>query len=273
MQRIPRRISPVATLFVLVIAVPCRFAGAAQIPGMPPPIPPGVDRHLEIFFGNDFFGRGGEVDDFRTQHFGVTMEYSERWIASLDHSILTLEEPRQGDPGRLDQLSGSVGYSVLREVRSSHRQTLNIGGGFRYSGDVAGSRIQNGFHQLIGASIKTMPYVDTDRVDGFVWLQYNRDGTFKHDVRIPVLGQGWALGYWARLSSALTSDGQSDGNVGLMAVASRSWFSGWLGLQGDWRSGYDRDNVTRETARYRWRSAHSPTWTRVWKSMWPTGWA
>jgi hypothetical protein len=249
MHRIPPRISIVATLFLVAIAIPSRFAGAAQIPGMPPPALPGVDRHVEIFFGNDFLGRGGKVDDFRTQHFGVTMEYGERWVALLDHSILTLEEPREGDPGRLDQLSGSIGYSVLREVRQRHRQALDLGGGFRYSGDIAGSRIQNGFHQLIGASIKTMPYVDTDRVDGVLWLQYNRDGVLKRGVGIPLLGQGWELGYWARFSTLLTSDGQSDGNGGLMATASRSWFSGWLGLQGDWRAGYDRDHVTRETAR------------------------
>jgi hypothetical protein len=250
MQKMSLRASIVAIQCFLFIGVPCRFVGAAQLPGLPPPVAPDVDRHLEIFFGNDFFGRGGEDDDFRTQHFGVTMDFGERWIATVDHSILTLEEPRQGDPGRLDQLSGSVGYALLREVKHSSRQTLNAGVGFRYSGDVAGARIQNGFHQLGGASIKTMPYVDTDRLDGFAWLQFNRDGVLQRDMHLPMLGQGWDFGYWARLSTLLTSDGQSDGNVGLMAVTSRSWFSGWLGLQGDWRSGYDRDNVTRETARY-----------------------
>ncbi|MAF83199.1 MAG: hypothetical protein CL797_03765 [Chromatiales bacterium] len=47
-------------------------AGAAQIPGVPSAMPPGVARQVEIFFGNDVFGDGGETDDFRTQQQSLT---------------------------------------------------------------------------------------------------------------------------------------------------------------------------------------------------------
>ena len=40
---------------------------AVQLAGVTPPLPPGMDRKFELFFGNDFLGRGGEIDDFRTQ--------------------------------------------------------------------------------------------------------------------------------------------------------------------------------------------------------------
>ncbi|NIU72466.1 MAG: hypothetical protein GWN71_02435, partial [Gammaproteobacteria bacterium] len=33
-------------------------------------------------------------------------------------------------------------------------------------------------------------------------------------------------------------------------MAGRRWFQLWVGVQGDVRSGYDRDDVTRETAEF-----------------------
>jgi hypothetical protein len=234
---------------VFALALKASFTGAAQISGVPTAIPPGLERKVEIFFGNDIFGAGDYEDDFRTQQLSLTAEFGERWLFVLDHSILTLEEPQQGPPGRLDQLSGSIGYRFFSSESSRVRQALDAGLGFRHSGDTAGARIQNGFHQLISNSIKTMPYVDTERVDGTLWASFDRDGVLKNDVSIPLLGDGWQVSYWARGATLLTTDGQWDGDMRLAAVAGKRWFQGWLGLLGNWREGYDRDNVQRETAR------------------------
>jgi len=246
-----RHLSGCAIRFILVVALVlgASNAGAAQIPGVPPAVPPGMQRQVEIFFGNDFFGDGGDTDDFRTQQLGLTAALGEHWMFVIDHSILTLEEPQQGPPGRLDQLSGSIGYRFYSSQSSRVRQAFDAGIGFRHSGETAGARIQNGFHQIIGNQIKTMPYVDTERVDGTAWASFDRDGVLYSDASFPLLGDGWQYGYWARGTTMLTTDGQWDGNVRLAAVAGRNWFQGWFGLLGSWREGYDRDNVQRETAR------------------------
>ena len=232
--------------FVLLVAVILVFVagdvGAAQISGIPPAIPPGMQRQVEIFFGNDFLGRGSDTDDFRTQQLSLVASAGERWTILIDHSILTLKNPQQGPPGRLDQLSGSLGYRFFSAQSTHVRQSFDAGVGFRQSGKTAGARIQNGFHQLIKQRIDTMPYVDTERVDGTLWASFDRDGILKND--------GWEYGYWARATTLLTTDGQWDGDLRLVGVAGKNWFQGWFGLSGSWREGYDRDNVTRETARY-----------------------
>jgi hypothetical protein len=84
----------------------------------------------------------------------------------------------------------------------------------RYSGDIAGARIQNGFHQIINNKIKTMPYVDTDRVDGTVWAAFDRTGVLKNDASVPLLGDGWQLGYWGRGATLLTRVGWGYRRIG-----------------------------------------------------------
>jgi len=224
-------------------------AFAAQIAGVPPALPPDMQRQVEIFFGNDFFGDGGARDDFRTQQLSLTAAVGERWMFVIDHSILTLEEPGLGPEGRLDQFSGSLGYRFFNDQGSHVRQSFDAGIGFRYSGDIAGSRIQNGFHQIINNEIKTMPYVDTERTDGTLWAVFDRTGTLKYDASVPLLGDGWQLGYWGRGTTLLTTDAQWDGDVRVAATAGRRWFQSWLGVQLNWREGYDRDNVQEQTAR------------------------
>ena len=238
-----------ASMLVAGMSLTTKPTVAAQIAGVPAAVPPGLDRRLEIFFGNDFFGAGDYEDDFRTQQLGLTAALGERWLFVIDHSILTLEEPEQGPPGRLDQLSASLGYRAFEDTSGRVRQSLDIGAGLRISDDLAGSRIQNGFHQILSNSIKTMPYVDTERTDGMFWLAYDHDGRFTDDLRIPLLGDQWQAGYWLRGATLVTTDGQWDGDVRLAAVIGKRWWQGWFGVSGNWREGYDRDNVQRETAR------------------------
>ncbi len=240
----------VVPIIISVLSVVSGLASGAQIPGVTPPSPPSLERQVEIFFGNDFLGRGGDIDDYRTQQLAVIAALGDRWSVLVEHSILTLEKPKQGVPGRLDQLAGSLSYRLIDTEHSSGASVLEVGGGFRYSGELAGARIQNGFHQLINSSIKDMPYVDTDRVDATVWVRLDRNGTLKRNVSIPLLGSDWQLGYWGRAASLVTSDGQWDTNLGLMGVASKGGFQAWIGAHADWREGYDRDNVQRETAEF-----------------------
>jgi hypothetical protein len=40
---------------------------AGEIQGLLPQLPPFHERDFEFVFSNDFLGRGGSVDDFRTQ--------------------------------------------------------------------------------------------------------------------------------------------------------------------------------------------------------------
>ncbi len=223
---------------------------AGQIPGVTTPVPPGVGRTFELVFGNDFLGRGGEFDDFRTQQLGLVAAVAPRWSVVLDHGILTLTDPVEGDPGRLDQLSASVGYRLLRAQGDRITQDVELGVGFRTYGEMAGARMQNGFHRLVGATPILVPYTQTQRTDATLWISLPHHGVLARDVRLPLLGEDWTFGYWGRGSSLLTTDGQWDGNLGVTAVAGRRWFQIWLGVQGDVRSGYDRDDVTRETAEF-----------------------
>jgi len=246
--RVPRIAAGLALAVAILASV--SPGQAVQLPGVTPPLPPGVDRKFELRFNNDFLGRGGEFDDFRTQQLGLVGAVARRWNLILDHSILTLEKPEVGNPGRIDHLSASVGYTLVEVLGPTQPQGVEVGWGFRYSGEIGGARMQNGFHQIIGSDLVTLPYVGTRRIDGTLWLRLPRHGVLKGDARLPVFGSGWSFSYWGRASTMLTTDSEWDGSLGLSAVASKRWFQTWLGVRGDWRTGHDRDNVSRETAEF-----------------------
>ena len=240
----PARCRIPAAIIILGILT-TQDAGGGEIPGTPSQAPPTFERDLELNFSNDFLGRGGSVDDFRTQQIIVSARFAEDWIALLDHSILTLDDATVQN--RLDQLSGSVGYRLINDSRPGSVNWLTLGGGFRSSGEFAGERMQNGFHRLIGSDVVTLSYVDTSRTDATFWLDgeiYRRFG--------PAGGTGyfksWDAGYWIRGNTLITSDGQWDSGLGAYAVASRNSVDIWLGLRQDWRAGYERDAVQIATA-------------------------
>ncbi|MEJ2140280.1 MAG: hypothetical protein P8Y61_12690 [Gammaproteobacteria bacterium] len=238
-------------LLLILLSQSMGLAHSAQIPGIPAALPPGVDRTFEILFGNDAFGGADTDDDFRTQQFGVTAELYDRWTVTAEQSLLTLDEPPPGkNRERIDQLSLTVGYEFMRIERSRSRHWLGGGAGVRLNGQYAGSRVQNGYHQLFSIGIKDMPYAATDRTDLTGWLRYNGSGDLGQPFALPYLGDGWQLGYWARGTALLTTDSQTDANLGLLATASRRWFQIWLGVQDDVRNGYNRDDVSAAVARY-----------------------
>ena len=89
-------------------------------------------------------------------------------MALLDHSILTLSDPTM--PGRIDQVSGSLGYRVINTVNDRRISRLVIGVGIRIVGNFAGERIQNGFHRLVGSKTTNLPYSDTESSDVTAWF-------------------------------------------------------------------------------------------------------
>jgi hypothetical protein len=218
------------------------FAG--EIPGLPYSLPPYVDRRLELTLSNDFFGNGGSVDDFRTQQITLTVKPVARWTLLLDHSVLTLRDA--ANPGRTDQLSGSLGYDLISRNEPGHNGRLSVGAGFRSTGDFAGERIQNGFHQLIGSDIRILPYTGIERTDATAWFDAEYYTVMREAGESSMFGD-WRIGSWLRVNSLVTSDAQWDGSAALFAVANRRAIDLWFGLRRDWRNGYD-DPVVRETA-------------------------
>lgn len=237
------RLPGLAVLALLQGASPSIEAG--EIPGLPSQAPPFLQRDFEINFSNDFLGRGGSVDDFRTQQINITSAFTDRWLAVVDHSILTLGSPAFS--GRLDQMSASLGYEALHRADWNRVDKLVIGGGLRSVGKFAGERMQNGFHQLVDSDIENLDYVSTDRTDAILWADAQHYRVFHESAAKGWLG-GWRTGYWLRGSSLLTTDGQWDNSIGAYAVTSRDTIDVWLGLRQDWRSGYDRDPVQVATA-------------------------
>ena len=217
---------------------------AGEIPGLAPQLPPFFERDLEVTLSNDFFGRGGSTDNFRTQQVIINAKLTDKWIAIVDHSILTLGA--SATPGRVDQLSGSLGYQLFKTANDHRVNKLLVGVGVRNAGDFAGQRIQNGFHRLVASEIKTYPYIDTESSDVTAW--FDADHYRRFGVRSDSdLKGGWRKGYWLRGSSLLTSGGQWDSSAGAYAVASQASVDIWLGIRRDWRSGYDIA-VLRQTA-------------------------
>jgi hypothetical protein len=226
---------------MLAALMPSVHAVAGEIAGLPANTPPIIDRPLEFAFSNDLLGRGGSVDDFRTQQFIITGEIGERWEVNVDHSILTLVDA--DEPGRTDQLSATLGYRLFdtRNDRAINRLTGGIG--LRAYGDYGGEKIQNGSHQLVRSSVEIVPYTDLERTDATAWFDAQRFALFKGDFN----SAEWRFGYWLRGSALWASDGQLDSALGAYATAGKGTVDMWFGLRHDWRSGYE-EPVLIETA-------------------------
>jgi hypothetical protein len=206
---------------------------AGEIAGLPANTPPFVDRPLEFAFSNDLLGRGGSVDDFRTQQFIITADLGERWEFTIDHSILTLVDA--DEPGRTDQLSATFGYRLFDTGSELSVNRLTAGIGVRGFGDFGGERMQNGSHQLVQSSVEVVPYTDLSRTDATVWADAQRFALFRGDFE----ADEWRFGYWLRGSALWASDGQLDAALGAYGTAGKGAVDLWVGLRHDWRSGYE----------------------------------
>ncbi|MDJ0939157.1 MAG: hypothetical protein QNJ00_05295, partial [Woeseiaceae bacterium] len=206
------------------------IAEGGEIPGLPNNLPIGTDRPVQVSFSNDFLGRGGSVDDFRTQQLIITTPIARRWRATVDQSILTFSEP--GGEARIDQLAASLGLAVV----SSSEASVHAGFGLRSVGNFAGQRMQNGFHRLTGSEIERQPYATQRDTFATAWIDAERRGRL-----------GGAIDYWLRGSALATTDGQLDTAIAAYVLYPAPAFDAWAGLRRDWRSGYDTP-VLAETA-------------------------
>ena len=231
--------SVLAALALLHVVV---AATAGEIAGLPGNLPPTVDQPFEINFSNDFLGRGGSVDDFRTQQLIVGGPLSRLWTLTLDHSTLTRTDPTS--PGRIDQLSATLGYRLLDAITGSAHTRITAGAGLRSTGDLGGEKMQNGFHRLIDSAVEVLPYQPGSGTDATAWIDMHHYRCLRDSI---AGNPAWSAGYWVRASSMLTTAGEWDNAIGVYGVASRDNFDGWLGLRSDWRSGYE-DEVLRQTA-------------------------
>lgn len=228
----------------LLVALSTTAVSAGEIAGLLPPLPPFHDQDVVLVFSNDFLGRGGSVDDYRTQQIVLSARLADRWSVLLDHSILTLNDGI--DPGRIDQLTVSMGYDLVDRERDDQRNTVALGFGVRGEGSFAGERIQNGFHRIIGSNTEALPYVSGDNYDATLWLDAAHYRLLREAGGNGVLSS-WRTGAWFRAGSLVTTDGQWDGTISALAVASRASTDVWFGVRADWREGYKKA-VLRETA-------------------------
>ncbi len=233
-SRVPTRCVVLAALGISVAPL----AHAGDIAGMQPILPPHLAPRFDLAFSNDALGRGGEVDDYRTQQLIFSAASGERWSVVLDHSMLTLSEP--GSEGRLDQVTATLGYRLLERRQADSISRLTGGGGLRSTGDYAGERMQNGFHRLIDSRLEDLPYSDERGTDAVAWLDAEHFAPFARRG-------DWGFAYWLRGRALATSDGQLDSSAAVFAVAMRGSFDVWAGLRQDWRSGYD-EPIQRATA-------------------------
>ena len=202
---IERSLTSKTTLLAMLLGIATSLpAAAGEIAGLPANTPPIIERPLEFSFSNDFLGRGGSVDDFRTQQFIISGTIRDRWEVTFDHSILTLIDV--DDPVRTDQLSATLGYRLVNAASSTAVNRVTAGLGVRGYGDFGGERMQNGFHQLVQSSVETAAYTELDRTDATAWADAQR----YHLLKGSSDSDDWRWGYWLRGSALWASDGQLD---------------------------------------------------------------
>lgn len=239
-----------ARLIVIVAGTVVSAAvSAGEIAGAPVPVLPSIPRDFSFHWGNDAFGRSTQ-DDFRTQQSIVSGRFHEDWLYVIDYSILTVGAQSENSnlgTGRLDQLSGSIGYRFHHNDDDRKLSELSAGAGLRATGDFDGQRMQNGWHRLTNAKIDNIDYVDSNNVDGIGWFK----ASFQETMRTFATEKtgNWDLGYWLDGTALVSTDGQVDGNAGVYGVVENNDLRFWLGGRGDLRHGYSQDFVQSATAK------------------------
>jgi len=250
-----QRLAQSSIILIVLFQLWVASVHAGDIPGIPVMQPPSLMGDLQFQFANDFFSYFSNTDDFRTQQLSVSGWITNNWLITIDQSFLTVRGPNVdlpdpvGTEGRLDQLSATLGYRIYQNY-DPYAATLNqllLGGGIRSYGNYQGSRIQNGFHNLFHSRIVRLPYVATRQDDAVIWIRGSREAMFTNDrdMHNPV---AWQFGYWLDGTALVTSDGQTDGSLGVFGLARHKNMEFWTGIRGDLRQGYDRDIVQMLTA-------------------------
>ena len=239
-----------ARLIVIVAGiVVSATVSAGEIAGAPVPVLPSIPRDFSLHWGNDAFGRPTQ-DDFRTQQSILSGRFHEDWLYVIDYSILTVGAQAENSNlgiGRLDQLSGSIGYRFHHNDNDRKLSELSAGAGLRATGNFDGQRLQNGWHRLTNGSVDRINYVDSNNVDGIGWFK----ASFQETIRTFATEQigNWDLGYWLDGTVLVSTDGQGDGGAGIYGVVEKNDLRFWLGGRGDLRHGYSQDIVQSATAK------------------------
>lgn len=214
---------------------------AGEISGLPTHLPPTLRPDYLLYFGNDFLSPGTN-DDFRTQQISASGRFADRWFAAADLSMFTRQETATQSSGRIDSLTFSLGYEVLKTAPFAWQTSVMAGTAVRSVGNFAGARIQNGFHRLVGSGISVEPYTGTRSTDPAGWALAETYRSLR-----PARGDGffdrWDIGAWGRAGVFASTGGQFDAVAGAYLVASRAGFDIWTGIRRDWRSGYGDDFV------------------------------
>ena len=194
---------------------------AGDITGAPAVLPPQMLGNFTFLWSNDFFGSGGESDDYRTQQLGVQIELKSKWGFIIDHSILTAGEDNPvlpGTSGRLDQVSLSFMYDIYRQEADRYQfGNIKAGAGFRAYGNFGGSRMQNSFHRIVNSSSYLYPYVDTKSSTAIIWLKGDYQKLYPLQSA-DSLETAWQAGYWLDATTLLSADGQRDATLSANAV-------------------------------------------------------
>lgn len=239
------------TFLFLILLVLARQGYSGDIAGAPAIVPPTVLGSFSFLWSNDFFGRGGQSDDYRTQQLGLQIDIASRWNFVFDHSILTASETNPvlpGVKGRLDELNLSLGYDLYQKKSSTNGQGMIVAGaGLRAYGDYGGARIQNSIHRLLNNGVNDSAYVDTDTNMAIFWLK----GDYQKLYTLPSGIEGstsWRTGYWLDATGLVSTGQQWDATLAANVVMSNPSTTLWLGIREDWRENYDLDFVQQATA-------------------------
>jgi hypothetical protein len=239
------------TLLILILLLFTRQGYTGDIAGAPAIVPPTVLGSFSFLWSNDFFGRGGESDDYRTQQLGLQIDMASRWNFVFDHSILTASETNPvlpGVNGRLDELNLSLGYDLYQNKSGTNGQRMiAAGAGLRAYGDFGGARIQNSLHRLINNGINGSAYVDTDTNMAIFWLK----GDYQKLYSFPLVKDGktsWQSGYWLDATGLVSTQRQWDAALAANVVVRNSNTMLWLGIREDWHENYELDFVQHATA-------------------------
>ena len=233
-------------VFLAVLVMHCQDVSAGEISGLPTHLPPTIRPDYLLYFGNDFLSPGTN-DDYRTQQITVSGRFADRWFAAADLSLFTRQETDVQPSGRIDTLTFSLGYEVLKTDASAWQSSIMVGAAVRAAGDFEGARIQNGFHRLVGSGISDEPYTGTRSADPAAWTVAETYRVLRPARRDGFLA-GWDIGAWGRAGAFVSTGGQFDAVAGAYLVASRAGFDIWTGVRHDWRSGYGDDFVLADAA-------------------------
>jgi hypothetical protein len=243
----------------ILLLLACAATLVGEVPGIPRMPRPGLVPDYWFHLGNDLFSPGDNVDDFRTADIAAGARLFDRLLISVNYSILTnrhqshwgmeqwttrfseeflyrrLGLPPPEYPGRIDQLTATVGGFLWRSVDEEHQlvHQLAAGAGIRLYGYLYGDIVQNNLHRFSSIETVELAYEDWTDLQAVGYLS----GHLSQSFDLPLAdGGGWLpatvpLGYWIEAQALATDDGQLEGDYGAYGGLVHRLGAVWLGLR------------------------------------------